>query len=55
MREPRIEPPIAEELAETYTQKASAIIRLLDVREKHAKRKAVTQPYPVFPIEDGVA
>lgn len=49
------EPPIDEELAELYVKKASEIIRLADLREKHQRRKAVTQPHPVFPTEGDAA
>lgn len=49
------EPPIAEELAELYAKRASEIIRLADVREKHRQRKAVTSPHPVFPTTEPAA
>jgi hypothetical protein len=45
------EPPIDEELAETYQRKASAILRLMDAHERHQERKAVKEPHPVFPVE----
>jgi hypothetical protein len=51
----RREPPIDTELAELYAKRASEIIRLADVREKHQRRKAVTEPHPVFPVEGGAA
>lgn len=50
------EPPIELELAEAYlSRRASEIIRLADVREKHQQRKAVTAPHPIFPTEPEVA
>ena len=51
-----VEPPLSDELPETYIAKrASAILLLLDAHVKHAKRDAVTHPFPVFPIDPPAA
>lgn len=42
------EPPLDDELAEMIAKKASEIVKLADVRERHQRRKAVTAPYPPF-------
>jgi hypothetical protein len=47
---PPEEPPLEIELRETWAKRASEIIRLADVYERNKKRKAMTNPHPVFPV-----
>ena len=55
MTRPPEEPPLDIELRETWAKRASEIIQLADIYERNKKRKAVTNPHPVFPTEPDAA
>lgn len=50
-----VDPPLAIELEEMTRTREREVVLLADVRERHARRKAVTEPHPVFPTTDPAA
>jgi hypothetical protein len=45
-----VEPPLALELEELTRTREREVVLLADVARRHARRKAMTAPHPVFPI-----